>query len=61
MHASLTGALEKLDKSWRAFEHKGQPMTKDQVRKALLYGIKKGYEHTGQLTDEDVDEALKEN
>lgn len=61
MHADLVGALEQLEKSWRAFEHKGNPMTKEQVRKALVYGIKKGYEHTGQLTDEDVDNALSEN
>lgn len=36
-------------------------MTKEQVRKALVYGIKKGYKHTGELTDDDVDCALAEN
>lgn len=61
MNADLVGALEQLDKSWKAFEHKGKPMTKEQVRKALVYGIKKGYKHTGELTDEDVDNALAGN
>lgn len=61
MKADLVGALEQLEKSWKAFEHKGKPMTKEQVRKALVYGIKKGYKHTGELTDEDVDNALLSN
>ena len=58
MNADLTGALEQLDTAWKAFEHKGKPMTKDQVRKALIFGIKKGYKHTGELTDEDVELAI---
>jgi lipoate-protein ligase A len=61
MNADLVGALKQLEKSWKAFEHKGKPMTKEQVRKALVYGIKKGYKHTGELTDEDVDSALAGN
>jgi hypothetical protein len=61
MNADLVGALEQLEKSWKAFEHKGKPMTKEQVRKALVYGIKKGYKHTGELTDEDIDSALVGN
>ncbi len=58
MNADLVGALEQIDKSWKAFEHKGKPMTKEQVRKSLVFGIKKGYKHSGQLTDEDVDKAI---
>lgn len=59
MNADLVGALSQLEKSWKAFEHKGKPMTKEEVRKCLVYGIKKGYKHTGQLTDEDVEIATK--
>ncbi len=33
----------------------------EQVRKVLVYGIQKGYEHTGQLTDEDVELALTQS
>lgn len=58
MEADLVGALEQLDKSYKAFEHKGKPMTKEQVRQVLVYGIRKGYTHTGQLTDEEVDSVL---
>ena len=58
MNADLFGALEQLNDSWRAFTHKGKPMSKDEVRKCLVYGLKKGHTHTGQLTDEDVECAL---
>lgn len=58
MNADLVGALKQLNKSWRAFEHKGKPMTKSQVEKCLNYGIKKGYKHTGQLTDDDIEKAI---
>jgi len=55
MNADIVGALEQLEKSWQAFEHKGKPMTKEQVREVLVYGIKKGYKTTGELSDEEVD------
>ena len=61
MEADIVGALEQLDRSWKAFEHKGKPMTKEQVRKVLVYGIGKGYKHTGQLTDEEVDAVISTN
>ena len=61
MHADLTGALEQLNRSWKAFEHRGQKMSKDQVRKVLKYGIGKGYETTAQLADEEVDKVLRLN
>lgn len=59
MEADLKGALEQLDRSWKAFEHKGKPMTKLQVRAVLVYGIHKGYKSTGQLTDDEVDTVLR--
>ena len=58
MHADLKGALEQINKSYRAFEHKGNKMTKEQVKKVLEYGIKKGYKSTSELTDEEVDKVL---
>lgn len=58
MKADIVGALEQLETSWKAFEHKGKPMTKQQVRKVLVYGIQKGYKDTGQLTDEEVDAVI---
>ena len=59
MNADIKGALTQLNKSWRAFTHKGKPMTKLQVKKVLEYGLKQGYDHTGQLTDNEVDQILK--
>lgn len=60
MKADLKGALLQLNKSYRCFEHKGMPMTKEQVKKVLEYGIKKGYESTDQLSDEEVENIIKE-
>lgn len=61
MHADLAGSLEQINKSWKVFEHNGKPMTKEEVRKVLVYGIKKGYDHTGELTPEDINNALTDN
>lgn len=59
MNADIKGALSQINKTYRLFEHKGKSMSKDEVTKILKYGLAKGYEHTGQLTDDDVDNALK--
>lgn len=61
MNADLQGALNQLNKSYRAFEHKGKRLTKIQVKMILEYGIKKGYKSTAELTDEEVDNLLKED
>jgi hypothetical protein len=58
MNANLVGALAQINKSWRTFEHKGMPMKKKHVIACLEYGIKKGYKHTGQLTDAEIDEII---
>ena len=55
MNADIKGLLAQLNKSYRYFEHKGKKMTKKEVKEVLLYGIKMGYEHTGQITDEETD------
>jgi hypothetical protein len=59
MNADIKGALEQINKSYRAFVHEGKTMTKPQVRAVLKYGIEKGYKHTGQLTDAEVNEVLE--
>ena len=41
MNADLQGALEQLNKSWRAFTHRGRPMSKEQLKRCLEYGIAK--------------------
>ncbi len=58
MHADLAGALEQLDTSWQAFEHKGKRMNKNEVRKILKYGLSKGYKTTAELTDDEVDKVI---
>jgi len=61
MNADLRGALRQLNKSWKMFEHNDQPMTKEQVKAVLEYGIEQGYESTGDLTDEEIDKVLNTN
>jgi hypothetical protein len=58
MNADCKGALAQLNKSWKAFTHKGKSMTKEQVKAVLEYGVKKGYDHTGLLTDEEIDTII---
>lgn len=58
MHADLKGALRQINKSWRAFTHRGKPMTKIQVKAVLEYGIRKGYKTTNELSDEEVDAII---
>lgn len=58
MHADLIGALDQINRSWRAFEHRGKKMSKKQVEKVLRYGIEKGYKTTKELSDEEVDKIL---
>ncbi len=59
MDADIQGCLDQINQSWKAFEHKGQKMSKAQVKAVLEYGIKKGYNSTSQLSDPEVDEILK--
>lgn len=59
MHADLIGALEQINKSYKAFEHRGKQLSKYQVTKILKYGIEKGYKTTAEFTDEEVDFVLK--
>lgn len=58
MHADLKGALRAINTSWEAFEHNGRPMTKEQVKKVLEYGISKGYETTKDFNENEIDEFL---
>lgn len=58
MNADVKGALNQINVSWKAFIHNGRPMTKLQVRAVLEYAIGKGYEHTGQISDSEIDAIL---
>lgn len=60
MNTDCKGAMAYINTSWKAFEHKGKKMTKAEVRAVLEYAIQKGYEHTGMLSDEEVDNILQQ-
>lgn len=59
MHADVKGALAQIDTSWKAFVHRGLPMTEQQVRDVLEYAVKKGYKTTGELSEHEVDEIIE--
>lgn len=59
MHADIKGALAQLDRSWKAFEHRGVPMTKNQVKVVLTYANAKGYKTTAELKEDEVDNLIK--
>ena len=59
MNADCKGALSQINKSYRAFTHNGESMTKAEVKAVLEYAVKKGYDHTGLLTDEEIDTIIK--
>ena len=59
MHADIKGALAQLNRSWKAFEHRGVPMTKNQVKVVLTYANARGYKTTEELKEEEVDKLIK--
>lgn len=60
MDADIKGCLNQINRSWKAFEHNGKPMTKMQVKKVLQYGLSKGYETVSQITDQEVNLVLNQ-
>ncbi len=60
MHTDIQGALAQINKSWKVFTHKGKSMTKQQVVKVLVYANNKGYKSTSEITEDEIDEILKE-
>jgi predicted phosphoribosyltransferase len=60
MNADCRGALAQLNKSYKSFEHKGKKMSKAEVKAVLEYAVSKGYQHTGMLSDEEVDSILNQ-
>lgn len=58
MDADLQGCLNQLDRSYKAFEHNGQPLYKHQVKAILEYGLAKGYKLLSQISDEETERIL---
>ena len=58
MNADIQGSLAQINRSWKAFTHKGKPMTKEQVTKVLIYANNKGYKSTSELNDEEIDKVI---
>lgn len=60
MNADIQGALNQINKSYKAFVHNDKPMTKQQVKAVLMYGIAKGYKTTDEFTDKEINDVLKQ-
>jgi hypothetical protein len=58
MNADCKGALAQLNKSYKAFVHNGNSMSKQAVKEVLEYAISRGYDHTGMLRDAEIDSIL---
>lgn len=58
MDADIQGCLDQINRSYRAFEHKGESMTKAEVKAVLEYGISKGYKAVSELSDNEIDNIL---
>ncbi len=58
MNADVKGALAQINTSWKAFTHKGQRMSKNEVKAVLEYAVSKGYKTTAELNDNEVDEII---
>lgn len=59
MDASVDGALAQINHSWKAFTHRDKRMTKEEVRKVLVYAQKMGYKSTGELSMGEIDRVLQ--
>jgi len=58
MDADIQGCINQINKSYRAFIHRNNPMSKEQVKAVLEYGLQKGYKSTSELSDKEVDEII---
>ena len=58
MNADTKGALAQINTSWKAFTHKGQRMSKNEVKSVLEYAVSKGYKTTAELSDDEVDKII---
>ena len=58
MQADVKGALARLNTIYVCFEHKGESMTKQQVKEVLEYALKKGYKSTSELKEEEIENIL---
>ena len=58
MNADVKGALEQINTSWKAFEHRGKQMTKEQVKSVLEYANQVGYKTTEQIPENVIDEII---
>ena len=58
MIANIKGALNRINQAYKLFEHNGKPMSKNEVKSLLEYGLKRGYKYTNEFTDEEVNKIL---
>ena len=58
MDCNIKEALNELDKCYQAFEHRGQPMYKWQVKQILTQALEEGYGYISQIPDADIERVI---
>ena len=61
MDCNIQQALNELDKCYQAFEHRGQPMYKWQVKQILTQALEEGYEYISEIPYEAVQKVINKN
>ena len=59
MDADIQGCYKALNKSYKAFEHNGKPMSKIQVKKCLEYGILHGMNAVSEIPEDVVSKIVE--
>jgi len=59
MDADIRGCIKAIKKAYRMFSYKGKPLTESQVMDILLDGVSKGYKSRSEITDGDIENALR--
>jgi len=60
MNINLKNAYNMISHVYYLFEHKGENLTKNEVKAILEYAVKKGYESTCDIPGNEVDKILKD-
>ena len=61
MDADIQGCYNAINKSYKAFEHNGIPMSKIQVKKCLEYGIVNGMKLVSEIPEDVIQNIVDKN
>lgn len=59
MNFNLKGALKNINKLHNVIEHNGKFLSKELLKKILIYGINKGYENAKDFKEFEIDKIIE--